>query len=116
MAIVSGRESGKVGVASKHVISEFSLGRIALVETRSLSTLTHVLSPISTCRFAHDHSHRPVLAPAALAALPSTPAIPDRMCSMSLASPRLRSLAAHRTRLRLDFPRYFLFDQSKDQL
>jgi len=87
MAIVSGRESGKVGVASKHVISEFSLGRIALVETRSLSTLTHVLSPISTCRFAHDHSHRPVLAPAALAALPSTPAIPDRMCSMSLASP-----------------------------
>ena len=66
---------------------EFSLGRIALVETRSLSTLTHVLSPISTCRFAHDHSHRPVLAPAALAALPSTPAIPDRMCSMSLASP-----------------------------
>ena len=87
MAIVSGRENGKVGVASKHVISEFSLGRIALVETRSLSTLTHVLSPILTCRFAHDRSHRPVLAPAALAALPSTPAIPDRMCSMSLASP-----------------------------
>ena len=87
MAIVSGRENGKVGVASKHVISEFSLGRIALVETRSLPALTHVLPPISTSRFAHDHSHRPVLAPAALAALPSTPAIPDRMCSMSLASP-----------------------------
>ena len=31
-----------------------------------------------------DHSHCPVLVPATLAALPSTPAIPDRMCSMSL--------------------------------
>ena len=28
--------------------------------------------------FAHDHSHRPVLAPATLAALPSTRAIPNR--------------------------------------
>src|SRR6266480_3477477 len=28
--------------------------------------------------FAHDHSHCPVLAPATLAALPSTRAIPDR--------------------------------------
>src|SRR5438876_4196078 len=35
-------------------------------------------------RLCLDHSHRPVLAPATLAALPSTPAIPDRMCSMSL--------------------------------
>ena len=37
-----------------------------------------VLPPISTSRFADDHSHRPVLAPATLAALPSTRAIPDR--------------------------------------
>ena len=37
------------------------------------------ISPESSpVRVAHDHSHRPVLAPAALAALPSTPAIPDR--------------------------------------
>src|SRR5438477_3423992 len=60
--------------------------------------LTHVLPPISTSRFSHlcrsrprgsicsslplrlylDHSHCPVLAPATLAALPSTRAIPDR--------------------------------------
>jgi hypothetical protein len=50
-----------------------------------------VLPLTSACRLAHDHSHRPVLAPATLAALPSTPAIPDRMCSMSRASPRLRA-------------------------
>src|SRR6266481_3990934 len=31
----------------------FSLGGIVSVETRSLPTLTHVLPPISTCRFAH---------------------------------------------------------------
>ena len=31
-------------------------------------------------------------------------------------SPAARSLAAHRPRLRLDSPRYFLFDQSKDPL
>jgi hypothetical protein len=40
--------------------------------------LTHSLPLISTFRFAHDHSLRPVLAPATLAALPSTRAIPDR--------------------------------------
>ena len=34
-----------------------------------------------------DRSHRSVLAPATLAALPSTPAIPDRVCSMSLSPP-----------------------------
>ena len=55
---------------------------------RSLPIATHCFprsyaSPARTV----DHSHCPVLAPAALAALPSTPAIPDRMCSMSLASP-----------------------------
>src|SRR5437764_13238720 len=78
------------------------LNRVAgfprLIETRSLPTLTHVLSPISTSRFAHlcrarprgsihsllpsslflDHSHHLVLAPATLAALPSTRAIPNR--------------------------------------
>jgi len=32
----------------------------------------------STSRFCLDHSHCPVLAPATLAALPSTRAIPDR--------------------------------------
>jgi hypothetical protein len=32
-----------------------------------------------------DHSHCPVLAPATLAALPSTRTIPDRTCSTSLA-------------------------------
>ena len=71
---------------------------IRSIETRSLPTLTHVLPPTSTSRFAHlcrsrprgsihsllplslylDHSHCPVLAPATLAALPSTRAIPDR--------------------------------------
>jgi hypothetical protein len=51
-----------------------------IIETRSLPTLTHVLPPVSTCRFSHlcrtlpdgsvhsllsvDHSHCPVLAPA----------------------------------------------------
>jgi hypothetical protein len=43
-------------------------------ETRSLPTLAHCL-PRS---FALIHSHCPVLAPATLAALPSTRAIPDR--------------------------------------
>jgi hypothetical protein len=59
-------------------------------ETRSLPSslaTTHrgfafyVAFPKSSIRpvgFAHDHSHRPVFAPAALAALPSTRAIPDR--------------------------------------
>src|SRR5438094_4002664 len=75
-----------------------SIGAGLVIETRSLPALTHVLPPISTSRFAHlcrsrprgsvhsllpsqlylDHSHRPVLAPATLAALPSTRAIPDR--------------------------------------
>jgi hypothetical protein len=69
---------------------------IRSIETRLLPTLTHVLPPISTSRFAPstslasrgsvqsllpsslyvDHSHGPVLAPATLAALPSTRAIP----------------------------------------
>ena len=35
---------------------------------------------------------------------------------VSRSFPRLRSHAAHRPRLRLDFPSYFLFDQSKDPL
>src|SRR5438552_18875708 len=76
------------------------------VETRSLPALTHVLPPISTSRFAHlcrsrphgsirsllpsslylDHSHCPVLAPATLAALPSTRAIETRSLPSSLAA------------------------------
>jgi hypothetical protein len=52
---------------------------------RSLPTLTHCFprsygSPPRTA----DHSHCPVLAPATLAALPSTRTIPDRTCSTSL--------------------------------
>ena len=43
-----------------------------LIETRSAPALTHGL-PLYV-----DHSHCPVLAPATLAALPSTRAIPDR--------------------------------------
>ena len=43
-------------------------------------------SSIRPCRFAHDHSHRPVLAPAALAALPSTRAIETRLLPSSLAA------------------------------
>src|SRR5438105_4834629 len=35
-------------------------------------------------RFCLDHSHCPVLAPATLAALPSTPRFPIATCSMSL--------------------------------
>src|SRR5207248_6369270 len=94
--------------------------------------LTHVLPPTSTSRFcpsmslapprlhSHrypprlclDHSHCPVLAPATLAALPSTCAIPDRdvfyvafpkrsipslaTCSMSLDSRRLHSVFCSR--------------------
>src|SRR6266700_7819629 len=70
----------------------------AQVETRSLPALTHVLPPISTSRFCPsmslasprlrslaptlvayvDHSHCFVLAPATLAALPSTRAIETR--------------------------------------
>jgi len=70
-----------------------------LIETRSLPTLTHVLPPISTSRFCPSMSLASprlrslvaypgdftlitrtarVLAPATLAALPSTRAIPDR--------------------------------------
>src|SRR5437588_7520015 len=59
------------------------------IETHSLPTLTHVLPPISKfapsttrsllpSQFYFDHSHYPVLAPATLAAFPSTRAIPDR--------------------------------------
>ena len=44
-------------------------GRISAFEIRSLPALT---------RLYVDHSHCPVLAPATLAALPSTRAIPDR--------------------------------------
>src|SRR5437588_2820845 len=78
------------------MIPGFGAGLV--IETRSLPALTHVLPPTSTFRFAHlcrsrprgsirsllplsfyvDHSHGPVLAPATLAALPSTRAIPDR--------------------------------------
>ena len=47
---------------------------ISSIETRSLPTLTHVLP----WRLYVDHSPCPVLAPATLAALPSTRAIPDR--------------------------------------
>jgi len=43
-------------------------------------TLVTNASPARTL----DHSHCPVLAPATLAALPSTRTIPDRTCSMSL--------------------------------
>ena len=76
------------------------------VETRSLPALTHVLPPISTSRFCPsmslasprlrslaptlvayvDHSHCPVLAPATLAALPSTRAIETRSLPTSLAA------------------------------
>jgi hypothetical protein len=79
-------------------VTGMSLILVGSIETRSLLPLTHVLPPISTSRFAHlcrsrprgsvhtllpsslclDHSHCLVLAPATLAALPSTRAIPDR--------------------------------------
>ncbi len=45
------------------------------IEIRSLPTLTHSLLP---SQLYLGHSHCPVLAPATLAALPSTHAIPDR--------------------------------------
>jgi hypothetical protein len=41
---------------------------------------------MSILRFAHDHSHRPVLVPATLAALPSTRAIETRSLPTSLAA------------------------------
>src|SRR4029450_10342497 len=40
----------------------------------------------STSRFAHDHSHCPVLVPATLVALPSTRAIETRSLPTSLAA------------------------------
>jgi hypothetical protein len=66
----------------------------------------HSLLPSQLCL---DHSHCLVLAPATLAALPSTRAIEIDSCapahidlpvfpSMSLASPRLHSFASHLTR------------------
>ena len=42
--------------------------------------------PFETLGFAHDHSHRPVLAPATLAALPSSRAIETRSLPNSLAA------------------------------
>src|SRR6267378_1589076 len=55
---------------------------------RSLaSTLVTNASPVEDSPWRArtlDHSHCPVLAPATLAALPSTRTIPDRTCSMSL--------------------------------
>jgi hypothetical protein len=77
-----------------------------LIETRSAPALTHGLPPISTSRFSHlcrathgdsihallpsqlylDHSHCLVLAPATLAALPSTRAIETCSLPTSLAA------------------------------
>jgi hypothetical protein len=86
----------------------------AAANLREILKLIHVLPPISTCRFAHlcrsrprgsirslptltycyprnfnlDHSHCLVLAPATLAALPSTRAIETRSLPTSLAATR----------------------------
>jgi hypothetical protein len=53
--------------------------------SRSLTLSLPLSRPLG---FAHDHSHRPVLAPAALAALPSTRAIETRSLPRSLAVTR----------------------------
>src|SRR6266542_1957687 len=50
---------------------------------RFIDSLSPESSPV---RVAHDHSHCPVLAPATLAALPSTRAIETRLLPTSLAS------------------------------
>src|SRR6266545_4565578 len=50
---------------------------------RFIDSLSPESSPV---RVAHDHSHCPVLAPATLAALPSTRAIETRSLPTSLAS------------------------------
>jgi hypothetical protein len=81
-----------LGLPGSHLNSE-----LRNVETRSLPTLTHVLPSIwnslfpqlARCypsQFCLDHSHCPVLAPATLAALPSTRAIETRSLPSSLAA------------------------------
>jgi len=59
------------------------------IETRSLPTLTHVLPPISTCRFAHLCRPRPRGSVHSL--------LPSQLCLLCRSSQSLRSHNGHRS-------------------